>query len=105
MSDRPSPIDRGGAVLIEYEFRKRSPHASLEYYDPSSATVTVTDPTSTEVVASQVMSATNASSAGLFHVIVQTSTSWEKGKYETKAIAFDGTVIDYSVEPRVFELE
>jgi len=104
-TNRPAPIDRGGAVLVEVEFRKRSPHASLEFYDPTSATVTVTNPTSTIVITSQVMSATNASSTGLFHAIIQTSTSWTLGMYETKVIAFDGTVQDYGVEPRIFELE
>lgn len=105
MVDRMRPIDRGGAVLLEVDFRKRSPHASIEYYDPTSAEVTVTDPSSTVVVTSQVMSATNASSAGLWHAIIQTSTDWVIGLYETKVIAFDGVIRDYNVEPRVFELE
>ena len=103
--DRPFPFDRGGAIQVEVEFRKRAPHASLEFYNPSSATLTVTDPSSTVVIASQVVSATNASSAGLFNAIIQTSTSWEVGMYETQIIAYDGVILDYDVNPRIFELE
>ena len=102
---RINPIDRGGAILVEVEFRKRAPHASISLYDPSSATITVTDPSSTVVVASQVMSVTNVNSPGLFHANIQTSTSWALGLYETKVIAFDGVVQDYGVENRIFELE
>ena len=103
--DRPRPIDRGGSILFEVEFRKRAPHGSLDYYNPSSATLTVTDPNSSAVVTTQVLSATNASSAGLFHAVVQTSNSWALGMYETEVIAFDGAIRDYDINPRVFELE
>lgn len=100
-------FDRGSSLLFEIDFKKRSPHASLEYTNTTSATISVYNPSSSVVVSMQVCSATNANSTGLYHAIIQTSTGWVKGYYETKIMAYDstGTYSDIDVEPRIFELE
>jgi len=99
-------FDRGQAILLEFEYKKRTPHVSSPaYFNPSSVRVSVFDPTSTVVVSTAVVSLSNANSAGLWHYILQSSTSWTVGHYTAKVTAMDGTVNDITVEDRVFEVE
>lgn len=101
-------FDRGSAILLEYTFKQKAPHASLDFADITSAFVEVTfvDSPAT-VVNTSTVSATNANSTGLYHSTIQTSEGWALGAYQTKVTAFDsaGVYSDVDVEPYIFELE
>lgn len=99
-------FDRGALLLIETEFLQRTAHVtSPAFFDPTSPGFAVYDPSSTVVTSTSPLSASNASSAGLYHAVIQTSTGWPVGKYTVVVTAYDGSNSDMTVEPRIFELE
>lgn len=98
-------FDKGAVLLKEVTFKKFTPHVTTPtFFDPTSATITITSPVSA-MVTDAVLSKSNASSTGLFHYILQTSNNWATGDYETKVRAYDGTYTDIIIEQRDFTLE
>ena len=77
---------------------------SYQPYSPASATLTVYDPSSS-VKITAVWSLTNASSAGLYHYILQTGSSWQKGLYAVRTSMYAGSVLDVSQFDHVFEVK
>ena len=100
---RTPVFDRGAVVQHEVAFRLYSPHVTTPTYsDPTSATITIVSPAGSYMVASAVLSKSNAASAGLFHYQMQSSLNWAVGIYETRVTAIlgfnDTTVIENSFE-------
>lgn len=100
-----SIYDRGELILFEAAFRKKVLHVdSYTYFDPTTPTLTVTDPSSL-VVYTAPLSKSTTGSAGLYNCVVPSSTGWPVGLYTTKVTAYDGTSLDTIIYERVFELE
>ena len=74
------------------------------FTDPSCATISIVAPTGSYMVASVVMSKSNAGSAGLFHYNMQSSLNWAAGIYQTRVRALT-TYDDTIVVENSFELE
>lgn len=100
-----SIIDRGSPIQAEVTFRRKVAHVDTPvFFNPTSPVISLIDPSSTVVVSTQVLSGTNASSTGLYDATMQSTTTWEKGLYETKVTALDDVLQDVTIERRVFEL-
>jgi hypothetical protein len=93
---------RGSPVLIEVEFKKLTPFAAdPAYYDPTTKTVTVTDPDSTDVVDA---GALTKSAVGKYYHILQTTTGYVAGTYQVSVSSGDGSYTDVTTEAAAFSL-
>jgi len=97
--------NRGQLITLELEIKKGITHvSSSQHFDPTSATILVYDPSST-LKTTAVLSKTTASSSGLYHHILVTSTNWIKGLYDAKIMCYDTlSYLDTEIFSKVFEL-
>lgn len=93
--------DKGSAIIIEVEFKKQTPFGSAAYFDPSTAKVTVTDPTGTNKVTDASLT---QSTTGKYYYICQTETTWAAGIYSVKVTSTDGSASDVTVDYTGFKL-
>lgn len=82
-------VNRGTAVTIELEYKKRVPFGSPVYFDPATTpTVTIKDEHGTAVVDAQ--DATK-SDVGKWYYFCQTDVAWHPGDYTVETSPTDGT--------------
>lgn len=94
-------FDRGTAIKAEVEFFEAVPFRDDARFDPSSPTITVTDPASTEKVAAQAMT---KAAKGKYYYIIQTASGWATGDYIVKIEGGDGTYSAVKQRLKAFEL-
>lgn len=98
-----SAFDKGSPVLIEVEFQRQTAFSStLTYFDPTGATLSVTDQLGAVMTSTTNMT---KSSTGKYYFICQTATTWAGGPYHTTVQCTDGTNSDVDVQMGAFELE
>lgn len=91
----------GSPVLIEVTFKKATPFGDSTLYDPSTATITVTDKTdTTKVDAADLVQ----SSTGKYYYVIQTAITWILGRYTVKIDSTDGTYTDVLIKDKAFYL-
>ena len=95
-------FDKGSSVLIEVEFKKQTPFGTSSYFDPTSSSITITDPDGTDVVSA---AALTSSGVGQYYYICQTLVTWASGGYKVEVTASDGVNSDVTVDPQGFILE
>lgn len=72
-------FDRGDAVRVQSTHTTTTPFSTTETnYDPTSVTLTVKGPDGVDKITDQAMS---NHATGQLYYILQTLTSWDKGKY------------------------
>ena len=94
-------FDRGAVIVIEVEFQQQPPFAAAAYYDPTTPTITVTDPADTAKVNA---AALTKSAIGKWYYLCQTATSWSAGDYDVKINATVGSYTDITISPTAFRL-
>jgi len=95
-------FDRGSAVIIEVEIKKRVPYGELAYSDPDSFEITITDSAGTIKVdgATLIKSVT-----GKYYYICQTAVNWARGVYIAATTVTEGTNNDVTVNEDLFRLK
>jgi hypothetical protein len=93
--------DRGSAVLLEVEFKKRTPFVGDALFDPASSTITITDNLGTVRVSAASLT---QSATGQWYYICQSEVTWRTGEYKVVISASDGTNADITSE-QAFELQ
>lgn len=94
--------DRGSPILIEVEFKRRTPFGTLDYFDPTTPKITVTDQYGTVRVNAADLT---KSATGKWYYICQTGATWSVGPYRSTVTGTDGTYTETDIEPELFELE
>lgn len=94
--------NRGSAVLTEIETKKYTAFGSYDYFDPTTATITVTDIGNNAKVDKVALT---KSATGKYYYITQTLENWAIGKYEIKIIASDNINNDVTIYENAFTLK
>jgi len=94
--------DAGSNITIEVEFRKHTPFVGEALFNPTSASIQVTDPDGT-VVLPAVSLVNNA--IGQYYFNVQTVSTWIAGIYIVQVSSSDGVGNDITINPTTFELK
>lgn len=96
-------IDRGSPVLVEAEFKKHDPfNSTLVYFDPTTATITITSPDGTKVADTQNLT---KSATGKWYYIHQTTINSLKGAYNVSVTATLNANSDVTINPSAFALK
>lgn len=95
--------DQAGApIIITCETKMRIPFGVLEYFDPDTVKITITDPIgAVKVIAADMTK--RAAGVGQYSYICVTAENWAKGSYTAQIDLVSGA-ISYSKTGQVFVL-
>ena len=87
--------DAGTAILVVIHFQKKVFNTTTKEwddqdFDPTSPTITATDPAGTDKVDAEALIKSDAGVDGYWHYIMQTAEAWEPGIYRLKATGTSG---------------
>ena len=98
-----SDFNRGEVFVIEAELKEYTPFGTHAYADADSTpTITITDRLGNIKVNAQDM--TN-STTGKYYYIVETTTSWEIGNYDTTIIMIYNSKTNTNIKRGAFKLD
>lgn len=94
--------DKGSAVLMEVEFKRRSPFGSDLLFNPTSASITITDEQGSKKIDAAAF--TGSAGTGQMYYICQTALDWASGAYAVTIHATDDLNSDIAKMERAFQL-